>query len=474
MTYSRILHRAALLLVMAAGVEQAQFEVRYDFGSNSGDGVRPTGIIAQGRDGNFYGTTPIGGVNGFGTVFRISSGTLSTLFSFGGQANGGNPYGGLTLGSDGNLYGTTALASGHLGTIFKIGPGGHITTLYSFNGSDGASPHAPPVQGTDGSFYGTTYSGANMSCHVTSGCGTVYKLTASGLFTTLYQFDGAHGANPVAPLVQGADGNFYGTTRYGGSQNDGIVFRITRTGKLMVLRDFSAVDGADLQGPLVQGRDGGFYGTTVYGGTSGFGVVFRITPAGSFTVLHNMNGTTDGGWPVAGLVQATDGNVYGVNSTGGSNSSCNGAPCGTIFEITPTGTYEVLYNFDGTTGADPVVTPFQHTNGIIYGDTSAGGTGSGRLCATGTCGVFYSVNASLRAFVSLLPYSGKVGKTIEFLGQGFTGTTGVSFNGTSATFSVKSATYLTATVPNGATTGFVTVTTPGGTLKSNKKFRVIP
>jgi hypothetical protein len=189
-----------------------------------------------------------------------------------------------------------------------------------------------------------------------------------------------------------------------------------------------------------------------------------------------MNGTTDGGGPVAGLVQATDGNFYGVNASGGSKSNCNGAPCGTFFKITPTGTYSVLYNFDGTTGADPTVTPFQHTNGFIYGDTEAGGTGNVGNCIVGACGVFYSLDIGIGPFVTFVAplSSGKAGKNVQILGQGFTGTTTVSFNGTSANFAVKSDTYLTATVPTGATTGFVTVTTPGGTLTSNKQFHVLP
>jgi uncharacterized repeat protein (TIGR03803 family) len=261
------------------------------------------------------------------------------------------------------------------------------------------------VQGTDGNLYGTTtgYYGGN---------GSVFKITTSGKFTTLYNFDGTHGAGPYATLVQGSDGNFYGTTGAGGSSNAGVVF--------------------------------------------------KITPNGTLTVLHNMNGTSDGTSPWAGLVQATDGNFYGVNTAAGTTNN------GTIFKISPTGSFSVLYNFDGTTGSEPSVTLFQHTNGILYGVTYGGGIGT--ECG---CGVFYSLNLGLKPFVSLLPNSAKVGKTIEILGQGFKGTTRVSFNGTPATFKVVSSTYLTVVVPKGATTGFVAVTTPKSKLKSNRKFRVI-
>ena len=153
----------------------------------------------------------------------------------------------------------------------------------------------------------------------------------------------------------------------------------------------------------------------------------------------------------------TDGNFYGTASGG---TAFNGV----VFRISPSGTYSVLHEFDGSHGSRPMVTLTQHTTGILYGDTEIGGSFND--------GVFYSLDAGLGPFVSLLPYSGKAGISIEFLGQGFTGATAVSFNGTAANFAVISDTYLTAVVPNGATTGFVTVVTPGGTLTSNKEFHV--
>ncbi len=183
-----------------------------------------------------------------------------------------------------------------------------------------------------------------------------------------------------------------------------------------------------------------------------------------------MNGTTDGRQTSAGLVQATDGNLYGVNGYGGAASSGCPSGCGTIFKITTTGVFSVLYNFDLTTGQAPLTTVMQHTNGILYGTASGGGTG----CASANCGVLYSLNIGAAPFVSLVSTRAKLGQTVEILGQGFTGTTGVSFDGIAANFKVKSDTYLMAIVPTGAQTGPVTVTTPGGTLTSNKIFRVAP
>jgi uncharacterized repeat protein (TIGR03803 family) len=232
---------------------------------------------------------------------------------------------------------------------------------------------------------------------------------------------------------------------------------------LSLLYNFDGVHGSQPFGPLIQGSDGNFYGTTFDGGANGSGVIFKIESNGRLTVIHNFAGNGGGFYPCAGLVQASDGNFYGTTHSGGMVSA------GTIFRVTPQGQYTVLYEFNGTKGKFPLVTLTQHTNGIFYGDTKEGGTGS--YCS-GNCGVFFSFDAGLPPFVSLMPSSGKVGRKIEFLGQGFIGTTGVSFNGVSSSFNVVSDTYLTAIVPGGATTGFVTVATPSGTLESNREFRV--
>ncbi len=435
------------------------FSVLYDFGSGgSQDPVHPSysGIIAQGRDGNLYSTSP-SSVTGYGAAFMITaSGALTVLYPFTSDDSGVNPESGLVLGTDGNFYGTTEYGESNYGTIFTITPNGEFTLLYSFTGgSDGGRSFAPPIQARDGNLYGTTSQGYTGSYY-----GTVYKLTPAGVVTPLYQFDDAHGASPFAPLVQGSDGNFFGTTFRGGNFNLGVVFKITSSGKLHVLYNLEGTHGSYPFGPLVEGNDGNFYGTTFNGGTHNSGVIFRIKPKGGLKVVHNFVGSGGGFYPSAGLVQASDGNLYGTTHSGGP------VDAGTIFRITLQGKYTDLFKFDGTNGKFPLVTLTQHTNGILYGDTKEGGTG----CQD--CGTFYSLDLGLPPFVSLAPISGKVGDTVEMLGQGFTGTTGVSFSGTAASFNVVSDTFLTATVPNGATTGFVTVTRPGGPLKSNRKFHV--
>jgi len=465
-----VLFAAALATSLTTSVYAQTFSVIYNFGTTSTDPTEPDnpGILAQGRDGNLYGTTPTGGANGYGAVFQLTpAGTLAVKYSFTGFSDGGTPHGGLTLGTDGNFYGTTSAGgTAGYGTVFKITPAGALTTIYTFtNGTDGSVPYAPPVQGTDGNFYGTT-------SEFQTGCGTIYKITPTGTLTPLYQFDNTHGCTPYSPLLLGTDGNFYGTTVNGGA--NGVVFRITPAGKLTVLHNFDGAHGRVPAAPLVQGNDGNFYGAAAFGGPADSGVVFKLTPAGGFTVLHSMNGTTEGS-ETYGFGQAANGNLYGVNTAAGTATTGCLSGCGTLFEVTTALVFSVLHNFDGPTGINPAASPVQFTSGLVYGEAAFGGTGTLGTCSTGACGTAFSWSEpGLTPFARTLTNSGKVGKTVEILGQGFTGTTAVSFNGKPATFTVASATYLTATIPAGATTGLVKVVTPGGTLASNQKFRVTP
>jgi uncharacterized repeat protein (TIGR03803 family) len=482
--HKQLLLTLATVVLLGASLTAAHaqtFTVVYNFGSQSGDPFEPyeAGIIAQGRDGNMYSTAPGGApADGyFGAAYKVTpSSALTVLYDFGSGtgSDGGYPYGGLTLGADGNFYGTTNSLSGvSNGTVFKMTPAGALTTFYSFaDASDGARPYAPPIQGTDGNFYGTT------SGDGSGNFGSIYKITPSGTFTVLYTCEITHCEDLQAPLIQGTDGNFYGTSEYGGTSGGsyGTIFKITSAGKLTVIYNFDYTHGAQPIGGLVQATDGNFYGTTEGGGTLGVGVVFKITPTGKLTVLHSMNGTTDGGAPYAGLVQATDGNFYGANPQGGagSGSDCPSG-CGTIFKVTKAGAFSTLYNFDQTTGQLPYTTMMQHTNGILYGTTQLGGTGDAGACGVGSCGVLYSLNIGVAKFAALVSTSGKVGVKIGILGQNFSGSSVVTFGTVPATVVTRSGTtFLTATVPSGAATGSVTVTTTSGTLTSSKTFRVTP
>jgi len=440
----------------------------YSYGSQTSDpkNPQPNGLMAQGRDGNLYTTAPLGGANNGGAAYYITpTGSLTKLLDF---AINEGPLGGLALGSDGNLYGATSGAgTSNVGTVYQLTTSGQRTTLWNFSSfDDGANPNVAPVLGKDGNFYGANQDDRNGDY------GLIYKITTKGALTVVGDFNFTNGNSPNQP-VQGSDGNFYGTARFGGSActvlGCGVVYKMTPSGTITVLHNFAGypTDGAQPIGVLAQATDGSLYGATYLGGANNQGAVFKITTAGKYTLLysfHNVGGS-DAMNPWTGVVVGTDGNLYGT-AQGGTHEA------GSLYKVTTTGTESVLYSFCAKSGcADgffPQTPLMQHTNGKFYGSVESGG-------ANGlNGGVFYSLDMGLQPFASLVIWQGAKGKSVQILGQGFTGTSKVSFNGTSASFTVVSATYLTATVPAGATTGFITVTTPGATLTSNRKFYVLP
>jgi uncharacterized repeat protein (TIGR03803 family) len=449
------------------------------------NGAAPQGTLVQGIDGNFYGTTVDGGNfnslcgSGCGTVFKIApSGALTTLHSFDGT-DGQLPSAGLVQGTDGSFYGTTAYGgTNRSGTVFKITSSGALTTLYNFcsqsNCPDGANPVAPLAQGLDGSFYGTTVDGgANLD-------GTIFKITPNGTLATLYMFCSQakckDGDGPDAGLVQVSNGDFYGTTEYGGDSENcelgcGTIFRITPSGTLTTLHSFDFTDGEGPVGTLAWVAEGSFYGITYAGGTSNAcpsncGTVFSITPSGSLTTLHSFD-DTDGRYPFAALVQGTDGNFYGTTYNGGANSQFPCiGGCGTLFVISPSGTLTTLYSFCSLNDCADGYAPYA---ALIQGTngTFYGTTQSGK--ASGTV---FSLSVGLRPFVEVQPTSGPVGGTVKILGTKLTGATSVTFNGTPAVFTVDSHSLIITTVPAGATSGKVQVSGPGGTGSSNVPFTV--
>ena len=467
----------ALWAVAAFALSAQTFTTLFSFDYT--DGVNPVAALVQATNGDFYGTTSLGGAYADGTVFKITpSGALTTLYSFCAQSgctDGSRPYAGLAQGTNADLYGTTWFGGGAKddGTVFKITLGGTLTTLYSFCQSgctDGSSPYAGLVQATNGDFYGTTDGGGPY------GYGTVFKITPSGTLTTLYSFCSQSGCTdgqyPVAGLVQATNGDLYGTTSGSGSDGDGTVFKITPSGTLTTLYSFCSqsgcTDGANPWAGLVQDTDGQLYGTTVAGGASGHGTVFKMTPSGTLTTLHSFcsqsgPGCTDGSSPYAGLVQATNGDFYGTTDGGGSYGY------GTVFKITPSGTLTTLYSFCSqsgcTDGSGPYAGLVQDTNGTFYGTTVYGG-------AYGD-GTIFTLSVGLGPFVKTLPTSGKVGAAVTILGKNLTHASSVTFNGTAAVFTA-SASEIKTTVPTGATTGTVQVVTPSGSLSSNLPFQVLP
>lgn len=277
--------------------------------------LSPTGspnALVQGHDGNFYGTTYYSGTNNFGAVFQITSnGVLTALYSF---FNGGGILpNGLVQGRDGNFYSTTAVDGVVTlfgltvflgpGTVFQIRTDGAYSVLYGFDNTNGASPFGALVQGSDGYLYGTTEFNSLVGGYG-SGAGSVFKISTNGVYARLYSFGSVQdtngfaleGANPSAALVQGSDGNFYGTTGGGGTNDLGTMFKISTTGVLTTLYSFTGGDGGYSPNGVVQGSDGSFYGTTARGGTSNWGTVFRlsvvpgppqltITPSGANVIL---------------------------------------------------------------------------------------------------------------------------------------------------------------------------------------------
>jgi uncharacterized repeat protein (TIGR03803 family) len=342
----------------------SNFTLLHSFTGGSSDASGPYHTLIQGSDGDFYGTTLAGGASNAGAIFKITpSGTENLFYSFAAIS-----YSGLVQGNDGNIYGTTATGgTAGRGTVFKVTPGGAESLLYSFP-AGGSDPYTGLIQGIDGDLYGTTGAGG------ASDDGTVFKITPNGTESVLHAFakTGSDGQTPFAGLIQGSDGNFYGTTYFGGSNGFGTVFKVTPSGTETVLYSFAGgSDGANPYAGVTEGSDGNFYGTTYQGGVSGHGSVFKLTPNGTETVLYSFaGGSSDGANPEAGVTQGSDGNLYGATYLGGAGNF------GTVFQLTLSGTETILHTFAGgnSDGANPSANLVQGNDGNLYGSSYTGGT----------------------------------------------------------------------------------------------------
>jgi len=415
--------------------------------------LHPYWGVVQGLNGQLYSTTSAPSTGG--EVFEITTGgQLTTVAKLVGHSEAG-----LVLATDGNLYGTTF--GGGLygsGTVFRVTPSGSLTKLHSFCAQsgcpDGAFPQGNLIQATDGNLYGTTTQGGLGCANVDDACGTVFRMTLAGDFTTVYTFclqaGCPDGEAPHGAIVQASDGNVYGVAG-GVSGSGGEIFRLTLAGDLTVPYTFCQQPGCpDGSGPtgLSTGPDG-----ALYGATESYPTIFKMALDGTFQVLSQL-----GGAAYSPPVAATDGNLYGTLEDGGATGY------GAIYQTTTSGALTVLYSFcDCTDGFSPYGPPFQATDGNLYGTTFSPN------------GSVWRLSLGLAPFVSPLPAYGKKGRQISILGTNLTGATAVSFNGTPAEPFTVNATgsAITTRVPNDATTGPIQVTLANGTvLSSNVPFQV--
>jgi uncharacterized repeat protein (TIGR03803 family) len=458
------------------------------FGGSNNDkcpqGARPDAII-QASDGNFYGAAEVTdeGVSfpQGGTLFKLTpSGQFTLLFSFvqsGGKfLNGNLPVSGFIEGNDGLLYGTTVLGGTHNdGVLFRISKtGSNFTVLHNFCSSAGCADGNGPgtlVLGQDGNIYGGTASGGatGQFCHVQGGCGTIFRFTpASGTFTTLLQISkNSEQGEGGGSLILASDGNFYGVNN---GTNGGQIFRFTPAGQYTIQFTFPTAELDEPISGITQGANGNFYGALIQELNNQGITFYEVSPDGTgfqqFAPFTKLEGTLS----IPSLFLASDGNLWDTNFESSAFSS------GTVFTLNPeSGVVFQQFPFNGRNGSQPLAGVIQGADGLIYGTTELGGTisGGGQKFADG---VVWNLNAGLPApapSVALLnPASGSVGSTVLINGNHFIGATGVSFNGASAVFTVLNTHFISATVPTGATTGPITVSTAGGASTSTQVFTV--
>jgi len=389
----------AFFVIVSAKAQQPQPIVTIMYSFSGTDGFNPDASLFQGRDGCLYGTTMAGGQYyapedgeyGDGTVFKMTlSGAFTSLFSFD-NTNGYYPQGPVMQGSDGNLYGTTqtagTLPNGNpgygYGTVFSMTTNGVLNYSVALAGTNGNGINSGLVQGLDGNFYGVAY-GGGWAGYVSgqiekSQDGTVFRVTPSGALTAIFTFDqlGSHsvGIYPSGGLVQGPDGTLYGTTAM-------TIYKITTNGAAALLFN---LNGSGPTGPLVWGANGNLFGVTTSGGTWGWGSVFQVSTNETFTNIFSFDGTNgsvqnygaDNFDFAGGLVLGSDGNFYAATVCGGPgfNQDVN-YEGGTLYQITPGGTFTSLYAFGNVPydGFHPAGGLIQASDGNFYGVTFDGGT----------------------------------------------------------------------------------------------------
>jgi len=326
--------------------------------------AQPQSNLVQAGDGNFYGTSTVGGAYGEGSIYKVTStGTVMVMHSFYSSTDGAYPGASLVLGSDGDLYGTTTdWGAGSNGTVFKMTTGGSFSTLYAFTSGGGIGYSL--MQGSDGNFYGTSGAGG------ANDAGTIFEVTSGGAYSLLYTFTGGPNSGPTSPMVEDANGNFYGTTPSGGN-GDGTIFKLAPGNVYSTLASFTAATGVKPSGNVVLASDGKLYGTCQSGGGTYNGTVFCATLAGALSTVYNFDSNSS--VPMAGLVEGSAGTFYGTTSQGGTNSH------GTVFSVTSSGTFTPLWSFGDSDGWDPVANLILAGDGNLYGTTQYGSDNAGSV-----------------------------------------------------------------------------------------------
>ncbi len=361
-----LLAPVAAMSFLAAPMHAQTFTVLHAFGA-SGDGLYPLDTLVL-ANGKLYGTASEGGKFGYGMVFQVDlKGNEVVLYNFGGPS-GAFPDAGLVRDAAGNFYGTTTEGGTYnAGTVFKITPEGVESVLYNFTGgADGATPFSSLVLDKSGNLYGTTSLGGDLNVCASQGCGTAFKLDSSGNESVLYSFTDGSPRNVILDPA----GNLLGTTPSGGTFGQGAIFKVQPNGAETVLYSFTGgSNGGEPFWPTLVNRQGTLYGTTISGGTRNQGTVFSLNTKGQETVLHRFAGpTSDGAYPVAGVIFDAQGNMYGMTNGGGTRQY------GVVYKLAPNGTETVLHTFSAATdGGTPNGALVMDAQGNLYGTTATGG-----------------------------------------------------------------------------------------------------
>jgi uncharacterized repeat protein (TIGR03803 family) len=364
-----LLALSSLLILVCVGQAQT-FTVLYDFYESSG--AYPATGVVEDSSGNLYGTAVEGGASSNGVVYEVSSsGTETVLYNFTGSTDGGSPFAPVIRDSQGNLYGTTVEGgTDSCGVVFKVDTAGTETVLHSFTGgtADGCQPYQGLIMDAKGNLYGTTFAGGAYNE------GMVFKLTAKGTETLLHSFEGegSDGGYPVfGHLLMDKAGHLYGLTESGGSSNKGVLYKLTARGEETILYNFAggSSDGCEPYGSVAMDKAGNLYGTTVFCGAYNYGTIWKVSKKGKETILHNFaGGSPDGCNPQAGVVLDSKDNIFG--DTG----FCGAYGYGTVWKVSKKGLLTLLHSFDYSDGYFPDGELLRTAKGELFGTTYMGGT----------------------------------------------------------------------------------------------------